>query len=533
MTTPATAGKGGAPAPPTSSANTLLSWIFKLGGLAIIDAITLYVVQGMLRDGVWQLALVIAAATLMLNFVFLREDTYPLRWMAASLFLLIIIVIYPILSTLYVSLTNYGDGHLLTKPVALRLLQQERFLAENAKLYNYTAFVNENSEYLLWLESEDGAEKLVARPGVAPEARNDALPETLDTFRQLTRADLFRNAPNGERHSVNLQKLTFGSGESSFQLSSRPGKAAQYQPKYVYDANIDQLLDQEIGATYKAIDGAFQGQDGKNLIPGWSVNVGLRNFNKMFNDSALSGPFISVFIWTVIFAALSALTTFALGLFLAITFDSPDMPFKRVLRSLLLVPYTIPAFISVPLWKGLLTPQAGVISVFLAETFGWSPQWFSDPTWAKIGILMINLWLGFPYMFLITTGALQALPTDIYEAADLDGATPWQQFRGLTLPLLLVSVGPLLVGSFAFNFNNFGIIELYNRGGPPMPNTASPVGFTDILATYTARIAFFGGRGADLGYAAAITVLIFLILLVITFFQFRFTNMLEESSKNI
>ncbi|RME63826.1 MAG: ABC transporter permease subunit [Caldilineae bacterium] len=233
------------------------------------------------------------------------------------------------------------------------------------------------------------------------------------------------------------------------------------------------------------------------------------------------------------FALFSVLTTFALGLFLAIMFDTPDMPFQKLYRSLLLIPYAIPAFITVPIWVGLLNPQFGVLTNFLQSTLGVTIPWFGDPFWAKVGILMINLWLGFPYMFLISTGALQALPSDIYEAAEIDGSGPWQTFRNITLPLLLITLGPLLVASFAFNFNNFVIIDLYNEGGPPMSGTPSPVGHTDILVTYTFRVAFSSGRGADLGYAAAITVAIFVILAIITFFQFRFTNMLEERSENV
>ena len=95
------------------------------------------------------------------------------------------------------------------------------------------------------------------------------------------------------------------------------------------------------------------------------------------------------------------------------------------------------------------------------------------------------------------------------------------------------TMGPLLVASFAYNFNNFVVIDLFNKGGPPISGTISPVGHTDILVTYTYRIAFSSGRGADLGYAAAITVAIFLILVVITYFQFRYTNMLEERSENV
>jgi ABC-type sugar transport system permease subunit len=209
------------------------------------------------------------------------------------------------------------------------------------------------------------------------------------------------------------------------------------------------------------------------------------------------------------------------------------MPFQRTLRALLLIPYTIPVFVAVPVWVGLLNPQFGVVSQAIGAIFGWIPPWFSDPTWAKVGILMVQLWLGFPYMFVIVTGALQTLDRDVYEAADLDGAGPWSKFRAITLPLLLITVGPLLVASFAFNFNNFAVIDLYNRGGPPIPNVPTPVGYTDILATYTYRIAFGATGTSDYGYASAITVMIFIILVIITMFQFRFTNMLEERGKNV
>ena len=135
-------------------------------------------------------------------------------------------------------------------------------------------------------------------------------------------------------------------------------------------------------------------------------------------------------------------------------------------------------------------------------------------------------------MFLITTGALQGIPNDIYEAAKVDGAAGLYRFWRITLPLLLVAVGPLLIGSFAFNFNNFTIIDLYNRGGPPIPNTPAPAGYTDILISYTYRLAFGGGRGADYGLAAAVAVIIFIIVGAITIANFRFTGMLEEVSEN-
>jgi len=109
---------------------------------------------------------------------------------------------------------------------------------------------------------------------------------------------------------------------------------------------------------------------------------------------------------------------------------------------------------------GLLNPQYGVISNAIVNIFGAAPPWFADPTWAKVGILLIQLWLGFPYMFVVATGALQALPTDIYEAADIDGASPWQKFWSMTLPLLMITMGPLLVASFAFNFDPLPVLVM-------------------------------------------------------------------------
>jgi ABC-type sugar transport system permease subunit len=135
-------------------------------------------------------------------------------------------------------------------------------------------------------------------------------------------------------------------------------------------------------------------------------------------------------------------------------------------------------------------------------------------------------------MLLITTGALQGIPSDMYEAAEVDGAGPMTKFWKLTLPLLLVAVGPLLIASFAFNFNNFTVIQLYLDGGPPI-STTSVAGYTDILITYTYEVAFSSGQGADYGYATAITIVIFVLLSVVTIGNFQLTKRLEEIAENV
>ncbi len=497
---------GGVETPPASRFNTssITSWLFRLGGLALIDAAAIYLVYHMFRDGIWQFGAVIALVTLLINAIFLDEDLYPLRWVSPGL-----------------------ARHALFMAGAIRLIENTRYLPEDAIVFDWTAYVSPEGEYLLWLTTPDGSASYIARPDTELEPVEGEPPEEIDGYRRLNNIERLR-------HTGALVALNFGASPDVFRVSEQQiGKAARYEQRYVYDPDQDVMVDQLDGKVYRPVEGTFTADDGSTLRPGYQVPIGIRNFARLFTTPSLRVPFMLVFLWTVAFAALSVLLTFALGMFLAIAFDMPEMPGRGVLRSLLLIPYAIPAFISVPIWVGLLNPQFGVVSDFLVNVFGWTPPWFADPIWSKLGILLIQLWLGFPYMFVIVTGALQALPKDVYEAADIDGAGPFSKFWSITLPLLMITVGPLLVASFAFNFNNFTVIYLYSQGGPPMAGTSSPVGHTDILATYTFRIAFSSGRGADLGYAAAITVVIFLILLVITFFQFRFTNMLEERSENV
>jgi ABC-type sugar transport system permease subunit len=199
----------------------------------------------------------------------------------------------------------------------------------------------------------------------------------------------------------------------------------------------------------------------------------------------------------------------------------------------LIVPYTVPALITILIWRGMLYPPTGVVHRLIQGLLGWAPGFFTNEWWAKVAILLVNLWLSYPYFMLICSGSLQSISTDYYDAAQVDGASPWQRFRNITLPLLLVAVGPLLVASFTFNFNNFNLIYIFNAGGPPMSGTPTPAGHTDILISYVYNLAFSASRGVNYGFAAAITIVIFLIVGVITLFQFRYTRMWEEVSENV
>lgn len=513
-------------------------YFFRLLSLAIVDGLAIWLLYLLFRDGIWPLALFILLATILVNAVNLSDSLYPLRWMSPALTIIILMVLYPIVFTVYTAFTNYSDGHLLTKVQAIRRIGQETYLPEGGVSYKWAGYRSTDGEIVLWLIDSDGKGYL-ARAGeplepISPgeagvgSLDQDGFPETIEGYTRLSLREILPILDS------QLSSLEFGEPPNTIKIKS-VREAAQLQPRYVYDAEQDAIIDKSTGAVYHADNkqGYFVSDSGKTLNPGYQVVIGWNNFQRLLRSPALRGPFIQVFAWTVAFALLSVLTTFAAGLFLALVYNDPGIRGRKIIRTLLLLPYTIPGIIGILIWRGMLNQHLGVITTNMVKLLGWAPGWFTDPWWSKVGVLLVNLWLGYPYMMLVCSGALQAIPRDIYEAAEVDGANSWQRFWQITLPLLLVSVGPLLIASFTFNFNNFTVIYAYNEGRPPIPGTPTPAGYTDILISYTFRLAFESGRGSDYGYAAAITIVIFMIVATITLFQYRFMGRWEEISENV
>jgi arabinogalactan oligomer/maltooligosaccharide transport system permease protein len=267
---------------------------------------------------------------------------------------------------------------------------------------------------------------------------------------------------------------------------------------------------------------AIEGSPDKYLEPGWRAPIWFENYTKLFTEERLRGPLISVFIWTIIFATLSVLTTFALGLLLALALNKPIRG-RRVYRSILILPYAMPSIMSILIWGGMFNTEFGAINNLL----GTDIAWFQSPTFAKFAIILVNLWLGFPYFYLISSGALQAIPSELLEAASIDGANPRQIFRRITMPLLLQILSPLLIASFAFNFNNFNLIYLLTGGGPRAELDGELAGATDILISFTYKIAF-GGSVQDLGLASAISLVIFILVASISMYGLRKSKVLES-----
>jgi arabinogalactan oligomer/maltooligosaccharide transport system permease protein len=237
----------------------------------------------------------------------------------------------------------------------------------------------------------------------------------------------------------------------------------------------------------------------------------------------VSGPFFRIFIWTFVFAISVVFLSFSIGLFLAIALNKKGLRFQRIYRSLVLIPWAVPGFLSLLVWQGLLNDDFGVVNRLLHLNI----PWLFDGNWAKVSCILVSFWLTVPYFFLVAMGALAAIPEELTEAARVDGGGPFQIFRKVTLPLLLVAVSPLLIASFAFNFNNFNNIYLLTGGGPTQSN--QPIaGSTDILISYTYKLAIAAGKGQDYGLASAVSIIIFFLVATISAVSFSRTKSLEN-----
>lgn len=506
-----------------------LSSTFQYLLLLLVDGFGLFLGISIGQDGNWFFAIAIFLTLALINLVMLIPGLWPLRWISPALALMLILSVYPLLYTIYIAFTNFSDGHRFTKTEAVELLSQRRYLPETGQTFTWSVFQNEAGEYALWLVSAAG-ESFFALPGgdfAAVSMEEGEIPASHNGYALLEGGDRFRALSA-------IEDIVFGSGDTAVSVRSAT-EAGAFVQQWVYNSDADTLTDLQTGTVYTADNstGEFVAPNGDTAPIGYWVGVGTDNFEKIISTTLSQGPLVRVFLWTIAFAVLGSLSAFALGLAMALILNGESM-WLRLIRTLLIIPYAVPGLVSVLVWKGMLNANVGVIPEMLNATFGWSPPFSTDPNWAKFAILMVNLWFGAPYFMLIASGALQSIPNSIYEAAQVDGANRWVQFWKMTLPMVLVSLGPLIIASIIFNFNNYFIMEGLFQGGPPIAGTsAPPVGHTDNLISYTYRMAFSAGGNRDYGLASALAVIIFTIVGVLTLVQFRLTRTWEEVSENV
>jgi arabinogalactan oligomer / maltooligosaccharide transport system permease protein len=475
------------------------------------------------RQKQWPTAAIIALATAAMLYFYMGKRRIPAKYLFPGTLLLLIFQLYPVGYTVATSFTNYGTGNVLTKPQAIeRIVSSSVTSDEDAPRYAMAVLQNPKGEIRLLLQNDDGDRFVATKESLTP----------LDPKSAVIEDDIVRSV--GEFKRLNLAEASkIGDQVQSFIAKTKQGEvraesltsAAVKVQKFRYDSKTDRIVDTIDGTQYAPKDGVYRAPDGTEAFPGYQANIGFRNYSRVFSKQ-IRGPFLRVLIWNFAFAGLSVLFTLIVGLLLALALNHPRLRGKKFYRQIFIVPYALPAFMMILVWsQGMFNGKYGYVNKILG---GATIPWLDNPWLAKSSLLLINTWLGFPYMFLLCTSLLTSIPADLKEAATVDGANGPQIFRRVTFPLLLLGLSPMLISSFAFNFNNINLVLLTTQGGPPIPNSQTIAGQTDLLISYTYKLAFSSGRGNDYGFSTAIAVYIFFIVGAFSIFSLVRTSAFKE-----
>ena len=506
---------------------TTAGMVVKIAVLGLVLAIAIFGAFPLIEQQQWLGLALLIAVTAVIFWVYLSPRRIPAKYLIPGTLFLLAFQVFPVLYTMSTAFTNFGDAHRGSKEDAIQAIEGASIQkVEGSTDYRLTVATTGDpvtGDIVFLLTDPDTKQSQVGT--------SDGLEPLPPEGVQLSPSGNVTEAPG---YTI----LTIGAAGAreedlaDFSVPTDNGaivnagltRAFEGAPQRAYDSACDCIKDAQTGQTWTADDanGLFVDANGDNLAQGWKVNVGLRNFADVVTDPLIAKYFFRTLVWNFAFAALTVAGTFALGLLVAIVLNHERLKGQRIYRSLLILPYAMPAFAMLLLWRDMFNTDFGLIN----RLFGTEINWFGKPVTAMIAVLLVQLWMGYPYMFLVATGALQSIPGDLKEAASVDGAKPVYAFRTIIFPLLLVALAPLMIASFAFNFNNFNAIYMVSEGGPFPPDNPQ-IGATDLLITYTYRLAF-GAQGAQYGFAAAVSIFIFVIVAVFSIIGFRRTRALEE-----
>jgi len=259
--------------------------------------------------------------------------------------------------------------------------------------------------------------------------------------------------------------------------------------------------------------------------------VGFDNFAQLFGgDHLWSGAVVRVFIWTIAWAFLATATCYIGGMLMAVVLKNSRLRITPFFRAIFILPYAVPGVVSLIVWRNMLNGAFGTLN----RTLEWLPffpdvvntPWLTDPWMARFTMVMINLWLGFPYFMLLVTGTMTSIPAEHIEAARMDGASDWQVFRKIQMPQIVFQTMPLVIMSFAHNVNNFGAVFFLTGGGPNMPDsTTTGAGATDLMVSWIFNLTV---NLQQYHQAGVLAIMIFLIIAPFAIFNFRQTKSFKE-----
>lgn len=507
--------------------NWSAGFVVKLVLVGLVDALGIYVLTQTFTARSWTLFAIVAVLLIAINYIYFSRRTLASKYLIPGLVFLLIFQVFVILYTGYIAFTNYGDRHMLTKEAATnsQLVRSSQRVPDSPQ---YPLKVVEQSGDLGFAVLEDG--KVLAGTETKPleeikgaQVNGQQITE-VPGYQVLTPQDI-----SARQAEIMALRVPISEDINEGAIGTQNASTGfVFRSTMSYDPATETITDHASGKTYKADEsvGFYVSEDGQTLDTGWRVTVGFDNFKDAFGDARYATPFLRVLVWTFAFAFLSVATTFLLGMFLAIVLNKEGMRGRKVYRTLMLLPYAFPSFMTAFLFAGMFNSKYGFFNEVL---FGGAEiPWLTDPWLARVCVIAVNLWMGFPYMFLICTGALQSIPADLNEAAEIDGATGLQRWRYVTLPQLMIQVTPLLISSFAFNFNNFNLIYMLTNGGPRFDDAQVPVGATDILISMVYQISGMSGEATrNYGLASAMSLLIFVIVGTISLISFKKSNSMK------
>jgi arabinogalactan oligomer/maltooligosaccharide transport system permease protein len=308
-------------------------------------------------------------------------------------------------------------------------------------------------------------------------------------------------------------------------------RAALVENRYAYTYTVPALAAMLLLVFFPFLYGAVLSFTNANVYNTnksvFDIWIGLDNYVDILRDVSVAHRTAEGLVWnyqnfywtlgfTILWTISNVTIGVTLGLLLALALNTKGLAFRAGYRVLLILPWAVPTYITALVWRGMFHKQFGIINQIF-QIFGFEPvAWFDKPFTSFLAVLTTNGWLSFSFMMVVSLGALQSIPADLYEAARVDGATRWQQFRSITLPSLRPALIPAIILSVIWTFNQFIVIFLVSAGEPGRA--------TEILITQAYRIAFEQYR---YGYAAAYSVVIFLILLAYGTWQNRVTRATE------
>ncbi|MDO6524756.1 ABC transporter permease subunit [Motilimonas sp. 1_MG-2023] len=446
----------------------------------------------------------------------------PYRLMYPALAAIFSFSVLPLLFTLFMSVTNYTSSNMNSVEAVTKRLLQEYYVTEVKYDYQVLAdgelyrlkLMRDDESYLsnqfslppvasqalslraggasLFLPEADLTKQVMFRRYFASE------PLVLPSGQQLTRLDFSAYGLVAPRYRQLNEGLVLANGTMLHDVNT------------LFDNQTEHFLRANMTTGFfHAIDG--QGEFiGPPVTPGFVLLKGADQYAAIISDPAMLLPLLKVLLWTFMFALLSLLGSFLIGLILAQLTLNPLTRFSYFYRGVLLLPWAIPPFVSILSFKVLLTPHGGELANLLTLLFSTTPDWANDADSARYTLVGLSIWLGYPYVMLLVLASLRRIPSIYYETAAMAGYGPIQRFIHVTFPLVIKPLKPVLVALFAFNLHNFVLVFLFNQGRPVMLDAFPVAGYSQLLLNYVYSIAF----SAEQNYALASAITSFGLVLI-------------------